>query len=131
MTAFRCILACSWTVLMLMPFSAHAETVRVYVTNSAGDSIHVVDPAIDQVVQVFKGPEAAHGIAFAPDSSRVYVSNEAESTLDVFDRKSGHLIRQVRRVLAVAAQDLRRLIAREEDRTGEDRRPDTVQPELE
>ena len=44
---------------------AQAGTVRVYVTNSAGDSVHVVDPATNQVVQVFKGPEAAHGVSAA------------------------------------------------------------------
>src|SRR5262245_36086351 len=100
MRAFRMILACSWSVswavMMSMAVSAQAETVRVYVTNSAGDNIHVVDPVTNLVVKEFKGPEAAHGIAFAPDGSRVYVSNEAESTLDVFDRESGNLLRQVR-----------------------------------
>src|SRR5262249_61880315 len=64
-------------------------------TNSAGDSIHVIDPTTNKVVQVIKGIEAAHGIAFAPDGSRVYVSNEADSTLDVFDRKSGRLMKKV------------------------------------
>ena len=95
MTALR-FLAFSCILPMSMTLGAHAETVRVYVTNSAGDNIHIVDPATNKVVQVFKAPEAAHGIAFAPDGSRVYVSNEAESTLDVFDRKSGDRIRQVR-----------------------------------
>ncbi|MGB2595487.1 MAG: hypothetical protein WBC87_11265 [Pseudolabrys sp.] len=38
--------------------SARAELVRIYVTNSAGDSVHVVDPGTNKVVQVFKGPEA-------------------------------------------------------------------------
>src|SRR5262245_47515556 len=74
---------------------AVADTVRVYVTNSAGDSIHVIDPATNKVVQVIKGIEAAHGIAFAPDGSRIYASNEADTTLDVFDRKSGKLIKKV------------------------------------
>ena len=76
-------------------FPAAAETARIYVTNSAGDSIHVIDPATNKVVQVIKGIEAAHGIAFAPDASRVYASNEADTTLDVFDRKSGKLIKKV------------------------------------
>jgi len=49
-----------------IPYSARAELVRIYVTNSAGDSVHVVDPATNKVVQVFKGPEAMHGIGFAP-----------------------------------------------------------------
>jgi len=74
---------------------ASAETDRVYVTNSAGDNIHVIDPATNKVVQVIKGIEAAHGIGFAPDGSRVYASNEADTTLDVFDRRSGKLIKKV------------------------------------
>ena len=36
-----------------------------------------------------------HGVNFSPDGARVYVSNESQSTLDVFDRKSGKLIKQV------------------------------------
>src|SRR5437763_8796853 len=81
--------------LALVPLSASADTVRIYVTNSAGDSIHVIDPATNKVVQVFKGPEAMHGVAFSPDGARIYVSNEAQTTLDVFERKSGKLIKQV------------------------------------
>src|SRR5437763_199420 len=81
--------------LIVFPLSASADTVRIYVTNSAGDSIHVIDPATNKVVQVFKGPEAMHGVAFSPDGERVYVSNEAQTTLDVFDRKSGKLVKQV------------------------------------
>jgi YVTN family beta-propeller protein len=84
-----------WLALLCFAVPASAETVRVYVTNSAGDSIHVVDPATNKVVQEIKGIEAAHGIAFAPDGSRVYVSNEADTTLDVFDRESGQLIKKV------------------------------------
>ena len=80
----------------LTPGSASAELVRIYIPNSAGDSVHVVDPATNKVVQVFKGPEAMHGVAFAPDGSRVYVSNEHDRTLDVFDRKDGKLIKQVK-----------------------------------
>ena len=79
-----------------MTGSARAELVRIYVTNSAGDSVHVVDPGTNKVVQVFKGPEAMHGVAFAPDGSRVYVSNEHDRTLDVFNREGGKLIKQVK-----------------------------------
>ena len=80
--------------LAALPVSASwADTVRVYVTNSAGDSVHVIDPATNKVVQEIKGIEAAHGINFSPDGARVYISNEADSTLDVVERKSGKMIK--------------------------------------
>jgi len=82
--------------LSLTALSADAGLVRIYITNSAGDSIHVIDPATNKVVQEIKGIEAAHGIGFATDGSKVYVSNEADSTLDVFDRESGKLIKQIK-----------------------------------
>ena len=81
--------------LTLASLPASAATVRIYVTNSAGDSIHVIDPATNKVVQEIKDVVGAHGIAFSPDATRVYVSNEETSTLDVFDRKSGKLIKKV------------------------------------
>src|SRR5258707_6302979 len=82
-------------LLMVAPIPAWASMARVYVTNSAGDSIHVIDPATNKVVQQIKGVEGAHGIAFSPDGSRVYVSDEVDSTLDVFDRKTGKLTKKV------------------------------------
>src|SRR3984885_14012106 len=82
-------------VLALTPVPASAATVRIYVTNSAGDSIHVIDPVTNKVVQEIKDIVGAHGIAFSLDATRVYVSNEETSTLDVFDRKSGKLIKKV------------------------------------
>src|ERR1044071_6957335 len=82
--------------LSLVAETAAAQTSRVYVTNSAGDNIHVIDPATNKVVQVIDGIEAAHGIDFSPDGTRVYVSNESDSTLDVFDAKSGRLASKVR-----------------------------------
>jgi len=86
-----------WLVwaLVLVPFPSWGSLVRIYVTNSAGDSVHVIDPATNKVVQVIKGIEAAHGINFSPDGARVYISNEAENTLDVVDRKSGRIVKKV------------------------------------
>jgi YVTN family beta-propeller protein len=95
MTALPRILASACLALALAPMSASADTTRIYVTNAAGDSVHVIDPATNKVVQTFKGPEAMHGINFSPDGARVYISNEEGSTLDVFDRKTGKLIKQV------------------------------------
>jgi YVTN family beta-propeller protein len=74
---------------------ASGSLARVYVTNSAGDSIDVVDPATNKVIQVIRGIELPHGIAFSPDGARIYISNESESVLDVLDRKSGQILRKV------------------------------------
>jgi YVTN family beta-propeller protein len=82
-------------LVLLCAVPAAAETSRIYITNSAGDSIHVVDPKTQKVVQVIRNIEGAHGVAFSPDGKRVYVSNEADTTLDVFDQKSGKLVKKV------------------------------------
>jgi len=74
---------------------AWSQTALIYATNAAGDNIHAIDPQTNKVIQIISGIEAAHGIAFAPDGSRVYVSNESDSTLDVFDQKTGALIKKV------------------------------------
>jgi YVTN family beta-propeller protein len=67
----------------------------IYVTNSAGDTIDVIDPTTNRVVQVIHGIELPHGITFSPDGARVYVSNESESLLDIVDRKTGEILRKV------------------------------------
>src|SRR3984893_3533277 len=95
MTAIRTILKHMWLVLVAAAFPAAAGTSRIYITNSAGDAINVIDPETNTVVQNIKGIEAAHGINFSPDGTRVYVSNESDSTLDVFDQKSGNRLKKI------------------------------------
>jgi YVTN family beta-propeller protein len=68
---------------------------RIYVTNSASDTIDVIDPTTNKVVEVIHGIELPHGIVFSPDGARIYVSNEAESVLDVVDRKTGEILKKV------------------------------------
>ena len=48
------------------------------------------------VVGTITGIEANHGVAVAPDGSRIYVSNEAESTLDVADSVTFKVIAHVK-----------------------------------
>jgi YVTN family beta-propeller protein len=73
-------------LLLALPLAA--STVRIIQTNSAGDNVHIIDPATNKVVGVITGIEVSHGAAVAPDGSRYYFSNEAESTLDVVDQKT-------------------------------------------
>ena len=70
------------------PVAAHnagQRKARIIQTNAGGDNVHVIDPVTNRVVGTITGIEANHGVAVAPDGSRIYVSNEAESSLDVAD----------------------------------------------
>jgi YVTN family beta-propeller protein len=71
------------------------QKVRILQTNSAGDNVHIIDPATNKVVGVINGIEVNHGIGAAPDGSRIYVSDEAESTLDAVDAKTLKVIKKV------------------------------------
>src|SRR5204863_8831994 len=75
-------------LLVAFPIAAAADTVRIVQTNSAGDNIHLIDPATNRVVGEITGIEVNHGAAAAPDGSRFYFSDEAEHTLDVVDAKT-------------------------------------------
>lgn len=70
--------------------------VRIIQTNSAGDDVHVIDPATNSVVGRITGIEVGHGAAAAPDGSRLYISNEADSTLDVVDGRTLRVTNKVR-----------------------------------
>jgi YVTN family beta-propeller protein len=70
--------------------------VRVLQTNSAGDNIHVIDPATNTVVGLIEEIEAPHGIAIAPDGMRIYVTNESLVTLDVVDVKTLKVFKRIR-----------------------------------
>ena len=72
-----------------------AATVRIVQTNAAGDSVMLIDPASNKVVGEIKDIEVNHGAAAAPDGSRLYVTNEAESTLDVADLKTLKVVKQI------------------------------------
>jgi YVTN family beta-propeller protein len=80
-----------FVLALLLPFatlSLHAATVRIVQTNAAGDSVMLIDPVTNKVVGEIAGIEVNHGAAVAPDGSRFYITNEAETTLDVADAKT-------------------------------------------
>ena len=83
-----------WSFGLLLALPLAASTVRIIQTNSAGDDVSIIDPATNKVVGVIRGIEVSHGAAVAPDGSRYYISNEAESTLDVVDQKTLKVTRQ-------------------------------------
>jgi YVTN family beta-propeller protein len=72
-----------------------AGKVMIVQTNSAGDNVHIIDPATNKIVGEISGIEANHGAAIAPDGSRLYISDEALSTLDVVDAKTLKVTKQI------------------------------------
>lgn len=73
---------------LLSPTVAGADRVVIVQTNAAGDNIFLIDPTTNQVVGEITGIEVNHGAAAAPDGSRLYISNEADHTLDVVGGKT-------------------------------------------
>jgi len=70
--------------------------VRIIQTNSAGDNVHVIDPATNKVVGVIEGIEVNHGVGASPDGTRIYISNEADSTLEQVDAKTLKVIKHAK-----------------------------------
>jgi YVTN family beta-propeller protein len=77
------------------PLFAQQSKPRIVQTNSAGDNIHIIDPATNKVVGEIKGIEAPHGVAVSPDGSRIYVSEEAENTVVVIDGKTLQVTKRI------------------------------------
>jgi YVTN family beta-propeller protein len=68
--------------------STQTQRVVIVQTNAAGDNVHLIDPSSNTVVGEIGGIEVPHGAAAAPDGSRLYITNEAEHTLDVVDGRT-------------------------------------------
>src|SRR3954462_4029000 len=82
-------------VLSVVSLQAAGKRVVIVQTNSAGDNVHLIDPSTNKIVGTINGIEANHGAAVAPDGSRIYVSDEADSTLDVVD---GHSLKVIKKI---------------------------------
>jgi YVTN family beta-propeller protein len=88
---FAAIALCTISVTAQHP----QQKVRIIQTNSAGDNVHIIDPATNKVVGVISGIEVNHGVGASPDGSRIYISDEAESSLDVVDAKTLKIIKRI------------------------------------
>ncbi len=82
------VVALALALALPLALSLQAATVRIVQTNAAGDSVMLIDPDTNKVVGEITGIEVNHGAAVAPDGSRFYITNEAETTLDVADAKT-------------------------------------------
>ena len=75
--------------------AAPNKAVRIIQSNSAGDNVLVIDPATNKVVGEITGIEVNHGVAGSLDGSKIYVSDEAMSTLDVADAKTFQIVKRI------------------------------------
>ena len=83
--------ACALTVAVMtaaMPAAAQDRAVRIVQTNAAGDNVHLIDPATNEIVAEITGVEVIHGVVAAPDGRRLYLSNESTEMLDIVDAKT-------------------------------------------
>src|SRR5258708_28369617 len=72
---YFCRLSYLW-VLIALPLAA--STARIYVTNSAGTTVQVIDPMTNKVVQTIGEIEVAEAVQFSRDGSQVYVGNRSD-----------------------------------------------------
>ena len=80
--------AVSFITLAPVPAEAQAKAIRIVQTNAAGDNVHLIDPDTNEIVAEITGVEVIHGVAAAPDGSRLYLSNESTEMLDIVDAKT-------------------------------------------
>src|SRR5579871_4878907 len=92
LTALAGILLCAGSFSIA---TAQQSKLRSIQTNSAGDNVHIIDAATNKVVGEIKGIEAPHGVAVAPDNSRIYISEQANNTVTVIDGKTLQVTKRI------------------------------------
>jgi YVTN family beta-propeller protein len=78
----------SFGLLLTSGLTAQSGKAYIVQTNSAGDSVHLIDPLSDKIVAEIPGAEVIHGVAVAPDGGRFFLSNESTDSLDIVDVKT-------------------------------------------
>jgi YVTN family beta-propeller protein len=78
-----------------LPVIAQGTRVVIVQTNSAGDSVTLIDPATDTIIGEIPDIEAAHGAVGAPDGRRLYISNESLDTLDIVDAQTLRVTKRI------------------------------------
>jgi YVTN family beta-propeller protein len=82
--------------MLACPAPAQQTRHKLYVTNSGGDNIHVIDLAGFKVIGEIKTPLHPHGAAVSADGTRFFTTIESDHTLLIFDTASDKLIRRVK-----------------------------------
>jgi YVTN family beta-propeller protein len=86
-----------WIFAMVaMAEAQHKQTVsKLYVTNSEGDNIHVVDLKTFQVIREIKTGAQPHGAAASADGRWVFTSVEGDNTLKIIDTATDKIVKTI------------------------------------
>src|SRR5215469_10182666 len=68
-----------------------AENLRLYVGNSRGDDVSIIDLASLKVVGDIKLGERIHGVTVQPDGKLMFATVESDHTLRIVDTKTGQM----------------------------------------
>ena len=69
---------------------------KLYVTNSAGDNIHVIDLGSFKVIGEIRTGKHPHGAAVSADGRRFFTTVEGDHTLRVIDTASDRIIQSIK-----------------------------------
>jgi YVTN family beta-propeller protein len=72
------------------------RTVKLYVTNSTGNSIHVIDLGTLKVIGEIKTAAHPHGAAVSADGQRLFCSVESDHTLLVIDTARDRIVKTIK-----------------------------------
>jgi YVTN family beta-propeller protein len=92
MKRYFCGLSYLW-ILLAMPVAA--STVRIYVVNTGSETVDVIDPVTNKVVQTINDVDDPYAVDFSPDGSRAYISDRSGHGVNVVDTKTGKTIKRV------------------------------------
>jgi YVTN family beta-propeller protein len=73
-----------------------AQNLRLYVGNSRGDDVSIVDLASLKVIGDIKLGDRIHGVAVQPDGKRLFVTVESDDTLRIIDTATRQTVATVK-----------------------------------
>jgi YVTN family beta-propeller protein len=89
-----------WALLMSALFwsaeNAAAQTFKLYVGNSRGDDISIIDMSSLKVTGVIKAGERVHGVCVQADGKRLFATVESDHTLRIVDTAAQQTIATIK-----------------------------------
>ncbi len=83
-------------VLTLSAYNSGAQSLNLYVGNSRGDDISIVDLASLKVTGEIKAGERVHGVCIQADGKRLFATVETDHTLRIIDTASRQTIATIK-----------------------------------